>query len=247
MDKIIKITLGLLIVILAVTIGFAAYNHYIANAYTSSLKSSYTYTCSLTTDMPLTNITLFIPVPADINGNSPIVSQYSARKIPGIPPSWQTALFDTQKATLVKVSIPEIIPPAGTTAANPYTFTIAAEIPSDKVIDTAKPVENGAVFHPVSEYKTVPCSSEVAAKGGSPVCGTYLTSLYADYTSDPNARVTIASTVQGKNRWAVFEPRSNEYSTEMHLLMLGENRGWSTIQATVAGNIGSYEAPFHTA
>ena len=85
MDKIIKITLGLFIVILVAFTATAAYNAYVETAYRNSLASTYSYTLTLTTDSRLDNVTLFIPVPDNRAGNSPIVEQYSSHQIPQIP------------------------------------------------------------------------------------------------------------------------------------------------------------------
>lgn len=244
MDRIIKITLALFFTILIGTIVFTASSVYVSDAYRSTRVSEFTYSCSITTDSALTNVTLFIPVPADRNGNSPIVSQFSARDIKSVPESWQTTLFDTGKATLVKVYIPSLVPPQGTTPANPYTVTIGTTVYSEDVIDTADPVVNSAVYRPVQDSMDIPCDSSVTIRGGSPVCSTYLTSLYADYLTSPEAAVTISSSISGTNTWSVFGTKSNEYSTGVTLLLHGENHGWATMKGTLERRMGSYEYPF---
>jgi hypothetical protein len=242
MDRIIKITLGLFIVILVFTITFAGYTGYVAGAYQATRASTFSYTLSLTTDSPLTNVTLFVPVPADLQGNSPVVSRFSSHDIPGIPASWQTTLFDTGKATLVKIHIPSLVPPAGTTPQKPYTILITAELPSEKTIDTADPVSNSPAYRPIQDPSQVACYGTGA--GGNPECSVFQTSLYADYTADPSAAVTLTSSLTGKNRWTVFEPRSNEYTTTMSVLMHGENHGWVTAKGSLERRIGSFEEPF---
>jgi hypothetical protein len=184
---------------------------------------------------------LFIPVPADPQGNSPVISRYSAHAMPGVPASWRTTLFDTGKATLVKISIPALVPPAGTTPGNPYTVKIGAELPTDPTIDTRTPLANSPVFLPVQDLRQDSCTGY---NGGSPECSTFLTSLYADYTADPNTAVTITSSITGKNSWTVFEPKSNEYTAVISLLLHGENHGWVTVKGTLVDRVGSYESPF---
>ena len=44
-----------------------------------------------------------------VQGNSPVVSQFSAHEMPGVPGSWQTTLFETGKATLLKIHIPSLV------------------------------------------------------------------------------------------------------------------------------------------
>jgi hypothetical protein len=244
MDRIIKITLGVFFTILVVTIAFAAYSGYVTSAYLSTRTSSYSYTLNITTDSTLTNVTLFIPVPADRQGNSPVISQFSAHEMPGVPGSWQTTLFETGKGTLLKIHIPSLVPPAGTSPDHPYTVTLASVLPSEKTIDTANPLTNSPVFLPVRDLQQTTCTGYGAGKEGVPECSAFLTSLYADYTTDPNAAVTITSSITGVNRWTVFEPGSNEYTSIISLLMHGENHGWAVVKGTMANRIGSYEAPF---
>lgn len=242
MDRIIKITLGLFCAILILTIAFAGYTTGVSGAYEATRTATSSYTLSISTDHSLTDVTFFIPVPADSRGNSPVVSAFSANKMPGVPASWQTTLFDTGKATLLKIHIPELILPAGTGPDNPYTVTIAAELPAETTIDTVSPLKNSPVFRTIQDLRDVPCSGSGAE---NPECFTFTTSLYADYVADPNTAVTITSAITGTNRWTVFEPKSNEYNSVISVLMHGENHGWETVKGTLMSRIGSYEYPFY--
>jgi hypothetical protein len=245
MDRIIRITLALFVTLLVGTLAFAGYTGYVTNAYEKTRTGTYSYTLSITTDHPLKNATLFIPVPADRQGNSPAVAQFSARAMPGVPTEWQTTLFDTGKATLLKIQIPLIDPPAGTSSSNPYTITINADMPSGGVIDTTNPVANSPVFGPIQDLRNVPCVGYGKGTGGNPECSTFTTTLYADYSADPETTVTITSSITGKNSWLVFEPAFNEYSTVISLMMHGEHHGWAAVKGTMANRIGSYDSPFH--
>ncbi|MDD5142096.1 hypothetical protein [Methanoregula sp.] len=242
MDRIIKLTLGLFVVLLVSFVAVTAYNGYVGQAYRSTLSSTYSYSCTLSTDAPLTNVTLFLPVPADPTGNSPVIERMSARQIPGIPDTWKTELYETGKGTFVKVTAPEIIPPAGTTTNDPYTITLSAEIPSRRVIDTRDPVTESPLFRPVQDLKPAACRDGAASAAGGQ-CSTYLTNLYAKYEADPNAEVTYRSELKGKNSWTVFEPKTNEYHSSVYLLMFGEQAGWTPVAGYLESGIGSYDAP----
>lgn len=245
MDRIMKITIGLLCLVLGLTIGHAVYTGYVMDAYTSSLTSASSYTLSISTDSAISDATFFIPVPADTRGNSMAVTQWSAGQVSGVPASWQTNLFDTGKATLLKISIPRLDPPAGTTAENPFTVTMTADLPSETVIDTADPVAGSPMFRTLQDFRKTGCTGQGTGTRGSPDCAAFVTSVYADYTADPGAAVTITSSYSAKNRWTVFAPQSNEYMTTISLLMHGENHGWQTAKGTITSRIGSYDYPFH--
>jgi hypothetical protein len=238
MDKIIRISLGLFVVILVVLVSAVSYQAFVENAYLTSLSSTYSYTCTITTDSSLYNVTLFLPVPVDTMGNSPIVSEFSNKMMTGVPSGWDTTLFDTGKSTLVKIMTPEIIAPDGTSAQHPYTIVITTETASRTPIDTRNPVEKSALFRPVQALGEKACP-----QAGSSRCFTYTTSLYADYSTSADTTVTITSSVTGKNTWKIFEPRSNEYHADISTSMKGDHKGWAVPAGGLSSGIGSYDIP----
>ncbi len=200
MDKIIRITSGLIIVLLVAFVASVSYSGFVEHAYRNSLSSSYEYRCTITTDSPLSNVTLFIPVPADHAGNSPVVAQFSAQEINGRPADWKITLFDTGKSTLAKITTPAVIPPSETSPAHPFTVTLSITTVSQEVINTQSPVEQGVMFRPVQNIQKVNCPDKNTGESGNPTCSEYLIPVYADYQAPVNASVTINSTLRGKNR-----------------------------------------------
>ena len=243
MDKIIRITLGLIIILLVAFVASVFYTGFVDQAYRTSLSSTYDYSCTITTDSPLSNVTLFIPVPADRAGNSPIVAQFSAQEIVGLPAEWKVTLFDTGKATLAKITTPAIIPPKETSPSHPFTIRLSINTGSKEVIDTRSPVEQGVMFHPVQNLQKVNCPAKNTGTIGEPLCYEYLIPVYADYQAPMNASVSITSTLQGKNIWKIFEPQFNEYEATISVLMFGENRGWTVMKGTLESNRGTYIVP----
>ena len=156
---------------------------------------------------------------------------------------WTVSLYDTGKATMVRITTPLITPPAGTLPEKPYVIMLSSEMKSDRLIDTREPIQNSALFRPVRDLQQVSCPPDSSEEKGTPQCYRYLTSLYADYQASTDASVTITSSLTGKNSWKIFEPRSNEYTTTISLLMVGEHHGWSTVNGTLTKRIGIYDAP----
>ena len=243
MDRIIKISLGLFMVIIVVFVSGVSYQLFVEKAYLTSLSSTYSYTCTITTNSTLSNVTLFLPVPADPSGNSPIVAQFSAHAIAGLPDDWTVTLYDTGKATMAKITTPLISPPAGTPPEKPFVISLSSEMKSDTVIDTREPIQNSAMFRPAGDLQQVSCIPDSSGIKGSPRCYRYLTSLYADYQTSPDASVSITSSLTGKNSWKIFEPRSNEYTTHISLMMGGEKRGWEKVNGSLQSTNGIYDAP----
>ena len=243
MDKIIKISLGLFIVILIAFTSVVAYQVAVESAYLNSLSSTYSYKFTISTDSKISNVTLFIPVPADPRGYSPIVAGYGARDIAGVPDDWTVTLYDTGKATMVRVDTPAINPPAGTSASNPFSLILSSDMQSRNVIDTREPINNSAMFHPVRDLQPVACQMTGSPGTESPQCYRYITSLYADYETTPDASVNITSTIIGRNSWKIFEPGSNEYTAATSLHMTGSRDGWEIMTGTLTSGTGTYDTP----
>lgn len=243
MDRIIKITLGAFIVILIGFISMIFINAYIGNAYLASLSGTYTYTTTITTDSPLSNVTLFIPVPEDRTGNSPVIAAWSAGTVTGIPAGWTGTLFGTGKSTLVKITVPLVMPPEGTTPEKPYSITLSVNASSKNHVETEDPVGNGVSFRPAYYLKEGTCPQGLPASPGGEQCDSFETTIYADYLTSPTASVSISSDLAGENRWEIFGPHSNGYRTGIAVALTGENHGWTRAKGVLTTHIGTYDEP----
>ena len=145
----------------------------------------------------------------------------------------------------MKIGTHSIIPPDGTSAGNPFTISISTQVQSGTIIDTTDPVENSAMFRPVQGLQNTSCTGDIGTVQGSPgpECFTYTTALYADYQTTPNATVTIKSALTGTNSWKIFGPESNEYQTDISVMMRGQKSGWAAAQGNLEEGIGMYDAP----
>jgi len=243
MDKIIRITLGIFIVILAAFVVTVSYTAFVGQAYRTSLSSTYSYSCTITSDSRLANVTLFIPVPADQAGNSPVVSQFSAQEIVGVPSDWKVTLFDTGKVTLAKITTPAIIPPAETSPSHPFTIRFSVNTGSKEVINTRSPIEQGVMFRPVQNLQKINCPAKNTGESGKNLCYQYLIPVYADYQAPMNASVSITSTLQGKNSWKIIDPEFNEYQVGISIVISGDSHGWTSMKGALESNKGTYNVP----
>ena len=238
MDKILKITTAVLILGI---IGFGSYLSWIwfaAYAYHSSQNGTFSYSLNITTDSPITNMTLFIPVPESRGGNSFVIEQFSSHSIGGIPPGWETTLYSTGKSTLVKITAHTINLPNGTTPQNPYNVAIAVQNSGPFIIETKSPLEQGIMFRSIENEKNSSCPTGVNGD-----CYSYDIPVYADYIAPAGSHVAIASSFTGRNDWKILEPDSNEFYTDFSLSLTGEHHGWAQAQGMIAEGIGSYNYP----
>ncbi len=242
MDKIIKITIGLFVVILIAFAAVVTYNNYIVTEYRNSLTSTYSYSCTFSTEEVLTNVTFFLPVPEDTKGNSPIITEIGNHNVTGIPQDWSATIYGTGKSTLLKISAPKIgLPPVnGSAQTSIVLLTVTA--PSPGPIDTRTPIQNAAVFRPVQSIQDEACPA-LNATPGQTACYRYLTSIYADYTASPGAVVRINAGLDARNTWKISEPESNAYKNTVAVELHGANHGWVTTTGWLESGIGSYNVP----
>ena len=245
MDKIIKIVLALFIIIVVAFIACASYFGYTDVAYRNSLSANYLYTCTISTNDVLTNVTLFLPVPAEPNGNSPVVTQISNHDVSGVPDTMNLTLYDTGKATLLKVSANSIGSPVINGTTQPVTVMFTVNESSHEHIDTTSPVQNAAVFRPLNGIHTTACPAVDSTSNTTPVCYQYLTYTYADYSAAPSTTVNINESVTGTNTWTVFSPASNQFNNQITVLTLhGGNHGWVTALGWLESGLGSPDVPY---
>ena len=243
MDKIIKIGAGLFIIIIVLFGSLVAYNGFVEKAYRESLKSSYSYRCTISTDSVLTNVTLFIPVPSDTAGNSPIIERFSVRGIEGIPPTWKTTLMGSNKGTYVEIKTPVISTVRNGTGNNENPIQLSLEIIAPRAVSTGSPQDNIALFRPVQDLTKTECGDGTVARTEKGVCYNFVTPVYADYGTSPDARVTIHSEIVGRNEWRIFDPAKNEYHSSISVVMVGEPHGWTSAKGFLKTGIGSYDNP----
>ena len=243
MDPVLKYTLGLLMILVIIFTSVVSYNGFIEKSYHDSLASTYSYTLLLSTDSRLSNITFFLPVPADPSGNSPVVSHYSAGNTTGLPEDWTVALYDTGKATLVKITAPGIGFSQNTSPQRPFTVLLALDLKTKEMISTRDPVNTSALYRPIQSLHDAGCPAAGSPVQGPPRCFRYLTSLYADYQASPGATVNITSTITGKNSWKIVNNEFNEYHSSVTVVLHGAQKGWTVMTGELEQNQGTNVLP----
>ena len=239
MDKVIRITSGIFILIFVIFAGTGLYGSYVEKEYRRTLVSTYSYTLMISTSGELRNVTFFIPVPANPNGNSPFVEQFSIGNFTGIPVGWETTLLGSNKATMIKIQTPVVV---GSDGAG-FSVRTSSDAWTGKVIDTKSPQDRDIVLRPVQDVTKADCTAFGISDPGAS-CYRYVSSVYADYDASPGAVVRISSTISGKNEWSVLGPGHNEYSNAIDVELHGAHHGWTAAKGELQSGIGSYDVPF---
>ena len=231
MDKIIKITAGLFLVVLAIFVAQGWYGNYVEQKYKDTLVSTYIYDCTISASEKLTNVTFLIPVPVNGTGDSQLAEDYSLRQVSGLPPEWRTTIVGSNKGAVIKIVVPELAP---------SIVTLHLDVPVAGPIETKSPLAQGILFRPVLNPKKADCA---ASAGTGAICYRYDSTIYATYDSSQSARVAISSTLVGKNTWTIFAPASNQYSTSISATINGPHRRWIDAPGELQTGIGSYDVP----
>jgi len=239
MDKIIRITAGIFIIILVIFTATGLYGFYVKNEYRRTLVSTYSYTLTISTSEKLQNVTFFIPVPANTGGNSPFVEQFSIKAFTGIPAGWETTLLGSNKVTMLKIRTPIIAGSDG----DGFSVRTSSDARTGQVIDTKSPQERGIMLRPMQDMTKADCTALGISDPGAS-CYRYISSVYADYDASPAAVIRISSSLNGKNEWKIFSPAYNEYSNAIDVELHGAHHGWTAAKGELQSGIGSYDVPF---
>jgi len=236
MDRIIKSGISLLLVILLVFVSTQLYQGYVESSFRQSLHSTYTFTVSISTDTILEDATFFIPLPVDLNGSSSVVNIVGRNSEGNIPAGWKIGLFGANNATLMKLTAKKI---------SPYDIsTFSVEGVSDTVIKTENPLDGGVLIKPIHDLQKADCSGMPGQKSPDSQCYRYLSNIFADYRTTPDAKVLIHTELQGRNKWYVFRQESSSYTNTLSLTLLGNlNHGWFPAKGELIAGIGDSDMP----
>lgn len=214
--------------------------------------SSFTYELDVHTSEPITNMTLFIPIPMK-NGQPMIGARALSDSdfeqddiIPSIVCSpeglnlSEAFPFPNNTPCFVKLVADRLQP--GPTPSSGYTIHLTdyRTLSSPLLFsNTLAPVGNESVLLPKFGFNSVsPAVKEDRVETSiryNRVDIPYKTIMYADYSASPTAEVGIGSHVEGLNEWVEGSDawKSNSYSDYIMWSCNGESHGWQAISGTL--------------
>lgn len=222
------------------------------------------YEAWIQTDGPLTNVTLYLPVPV-ADGESTVGETLVAGQ-PGVvdrPGNWSYAMVDTEYGPMLRVTTPRLEPrttvrprprptadePAATTAT-PGTATpprdgrtvvepyrIETSVSSDDPVDTRDPVGNEPTLAPRSNDRETPCSTPVPE---GTVCRAFDTRLFLSYDAPADATVQVVVRHEGRNEWFAGGWTGNSFDQRVTVERRGPGPGWVVANASERTGVGNY-------
>jgi hypothetical protein len=229
---------------------------------------SYNYDLIITSDSKISNVTLYMPIPAK-NNTSSIGSNLMERCSEDYP-SWNCSIIDTEYGTMLAMSIDEItpifysdpidVPVPGNPDEMEITFiksgTYSEETPYPQeniylsagatvndTIDTQNPVGTSEVLMPkfnvVENEEKAAAMVELYNKPNAKLYD-YDSMIYAQYDAPDNAEVQIYITSDGSNEWFTSGWRSNSFRESIITTLTGPQNGWSQVSGELITGEGRY-------
>ncbi len=232
MDRTFSLLLTLTVIGCVAAAGGLGYVWYTDMAYQASITGSYRYTVAISTTGTLLNATFFLPVPADANGTSAVFETAGAGMIDGAPTGWSFSPYGTRNTAMLKLEARDIVPIREGSTVLPYVIRVNAS--GKKAIETGDPIGRGAALRPVTDARASSCTLTNTGN-----CTEYSGSIFADYDTAPDTRVTVEIAVDGLNSWTIFGPAQNEYHELLVVELIGPQHRWQQADGDIAAGIGS--------
>jgi hypothetical protein len=239
MDRTLSVVLAVLVVASVIFLAVISLTAYMGITYRATLSSTYDYQVTIASDAAITNVTLYLPIPARGPENSVVLEGIGAGGLSGVPRDWNTSLIGTEKFTMLEVTAREMAP---TPVGKPYLLSITSRVRGP--IETRNAGSDDLVLVPSALKRPVTCVGMDTEVSPEMQCGMYEGPIYADFTAPKNVRLMIFISLTGKNSWDVLGPSSNEYQEGLQVSFSNGVRGWHNGSGNLITGIGDYGIDF---
>ena len=226
-DTVGRVLIGILVVFCVIFTGPYLVGSLLENMYRSSLESELVYTVSISTTTPLSQVTLFLPLPVDRNGTSPVIEQIGLRGNDTEFNNWNITIFGANNEAFLKVWTDSVACPLERQQNSIYSFTVIA--PSDSAFNTRDVLQYDYILLPKKNLTNVPCPGTDSQLQ----CYQYTTILYRSYYAAADTEVEIRVSLQGINRWHILEDYKNFYSDGLDAAFTGPAEGWDSVNGWI--------------
>ncbi|MDD1678958.1 MAG: hypothetical protein LUO93_07255 [Methanomicrobiales archaeon] len=236
-DRVLRVLIAVLVILFAVTAGPFLVCSIQQKMYQATLSSELRYTLTITTSSTLSAATLFIPLPTDSAGASPVSELIGTGNASMVFAGWQTSIFGANNESYLKLST-DLLPGPMVGTASTYNFTLIAPAP---VLNTRDPVRYDYTLFPKQDLTAIRCEPIYVGEGA--VCYRYQSLIFASYNTSPEARVEVRVALSGSNRWEILREYLNEYTDSTLVVLYGPVEGWHTAEGWMVISIGD-DNPF---
>lgn len=234
-------------------------------SFLDSYGSEYDYTVRVSADEPISNVTIFVPLPVHA-GESDIGTVVEARGYLK-PESWSYTVVQTERGPMLQIQADEI--PAEPTyhravvendrlvrweqiPADEYSqndsetlrvehdaVEVNADLTVNRSVDTRSPQNTEPLLSPRSNTRPVPC--EWPHEDDETRCYSYDTALFVAYDGPESTSLTVTTELSGTNSWWVGGWNYNEYTDRVYVYDLpADQQGWVVVKGELQTGAGNY-------
>jgi hypothetical protein len=192
------------------------------------VTSTYYYGVDVNPTAPVSNVTLYIPVPVS-DGEAAFPEAITGGGIR--PEGWSYGIAETDRGPMLEVGVDELRPES-------RPFSIELDVASEDEIDTREALEAEPTLQPKENRQQVDCDFPHPKEWDDRLrCHTYEGAFYG--TCEPTGtEVSLSVRWSGENAWFTGGWNGNEYTDEVHGFVDGT--GWTSARGSVREGVGNY-------
>jgi hypothetical protein len=236
-DRVLQAVIAILVILTIMLGGPFMVSSILEKVYYSSRVSELSYTLTITSSSELSGVTLFIPLPTNGRGISPVIEKIGTENQNSLFDRCSVSIYGANNESYLKVSTDLFPGPANTPAAT-YSFTITETSPA---LNTRLPLQYDYTLLPKQNLTMISCGTDQI--GYQISCFNYQSLVYASYNASSEARVEIHVDLSGTNQWKILQEYHNGYTDTLDLVLHGPRRGWYIADGLMVTSFGD-DNPF---
>ncbi|ELZ94103.1 hypothetical protein C440_10798 [Haloferax mucosum ATCC BAA-1512] len=260
-------TLGIVAIVVVLVVAVAAGGLWAVGrlSFLDSYGSQYDYSVRVSADEPISNVTMFVPLPVE-NNSSPVAANVESREYL-IPETWSYDVVDTQYGPMLRIRADELPADptyhraviendrlvrweqisereydqndANTVRVEHDAVDLYADATVNRSIDTRSPEGTEPIFEPRQNVRAVPC--EWPHEADETRCYAYDSMVYLQYDGPETTTVSVSIELYGTNSWWVGGWNYNEYTDRIYAYDVpADRRGWVVVEGELQTGVGNY-------
>jgi hypothetical protein len=236
-DRILQGLIAILAIVFVVLAGPFIASSVLEQIYSATRESELQYSLTITTSSALSDVTLFIPLPTDGKGMSPVIQLLGTGNQSTTFGRFDASIYGANNESYLRLSTDLLYGPLNATELT-YFFTITAD---SSALHTRLPLRYDYTLLPKQSLIEVSCGTVPCV--GQPLCFQYQSLIYASYNTSPDARVEIRADLSGSNQWKIVRESRNGYTDSLVVQLHGPASGWYTADGYLVTSCGD-DNPF---
>lgn len=190
--------------------------------------SRYGYMADIDPAAPLTDVTLYVPIPV-LDGEPFLEDAIIGGGIR--PEEWSYSITDTEHGPMLAIDTAELQP-------GNRTYNIEFDSQADSEIDTREALDTEPTLHPKESVQSTECTFPHPEEWDDRLrCYTFQSHLYGEY-EPTGTEVAMGISFTGENSWHNGGWTGNEYTEDTHGFVDGT--GWVTSTGSFKEGVGRY-------